>query len=71
MTSPDLDRTPHDEYLICKERGHGRTTMILPMGDFEDWKVCGYCGTHYRTVETPEESNIPRPAEAGQGSVSD
>lgn len=47
----------YEEYLICKERGHELSGIML--ASYPPWNTCRKCGTHYRIQEELIESNIP------------
>lgn len=53
------ERTKYQEYLICKERGHQSSGVVLD--SFPPWSVCKNCGTGYRFSE-PQLIEINRPA---------
>ncbi len=55
----------YDEYVICKQRGHGDGDLSL---DFERGHfliICDRCDTHYRHEQQLVEDNVPDPPEFG------
>jgi hypothetical protein len=48
----------YKQYLICKERGHGPTEMVLTSNP--PWNVCSLCGTHWRNETTMLEHDAPK-----------
>ena len=51
------DKDRYKEYLICQERGHGPTAMVLTSNP--PWNVCSKCGTSWRDDTHILESNVP------------
>jgi len=51
------DKEKRRQYLICKDRGHGPTSMVLTSNP--PWNVCSLCGTSWRQETTVLEQNAP------------
>jgi hypothetical protein len=45
------------EYEICQRRGHAHSGVTLSTPDSQI--VCRWCGTHYWTVTSLREQNVP------------
>lgn len=66
----------HDEYEICKRRGHEPSGLSTTIG-YETWEHCRFCNVQYRfgeprLIERTDEAGSwsPKIAEAGVGGVS-
>lgn len=56
-----MARTPYEQYLICKERGHSPSGFVT--GSIPPQQTCKYCGTYYwfTQPELCEGMNKPEP----------
>jgi hypothetical protein len=51
------ERSAYEEYQICKERGHGPSSMQT--ASLPPWHICDRCGTYWRYERKMVEMRIP------------